>query len=63
MRRSNQFSRPRERLHSNQFYRIATGYEWWARGKKFWDREVRFDLIEYYLRDNLLILLEDAFRP
>ena len=63
MRCSNQFGRPREHLHFDQFYRIATAYEWWARGKKFWDSEVRFDLIEYYLRDNLLVHLEDAFRP
>ena len=63
MRRSNQFGRPREHLHSDQFYRIASAYEWWARGKKFWDREVRFDLIEYYPRDNTLVHLEDAFRP
>ena len=62
MRRSNQFGRPREHLQSDQFYRIATAYEWWARGKKFWDREVRFDLIEYYPRDNRLVHLEDAIR-
>lgn len=62
MRRSNQFGRPREHLHSDQFYRIASAYEWWARGKKFWDREVRFDLIEYYPQDNRLVHLEDAFR-
>ena len=63
IRRSNQFGRSREHLQSDQFYRIATAYEWWARGKKFWDREVRFDLIEYYPRDNRLVHLEDAFQP
>lgn len=63
MRGSNQFGRPREHLHSDQFYRIISAYEWWARGKKFWCREVRFDLIEYYPQDNRLVHLEDAFRP
>ena len=35
MTRSNQFGRPREHLHSDQFYRIISAYEWWERGKKF----------------------------
>ena len=48
MRQNNTYGAPREQLSSNQFNRITTAYEWWARKKKIWDQEVRFDLIEYY---------------
>ena len=63
MRQNNTYGAPREHLSSNQFNRITTAYEWWARKKKIWNQEVRFDLIEYYPRENRLVHLKNAFRP
>ena len=61
-RTSKVYGTAREHLKADQLRRIFSAYEYWARKKNMNHRSVRFDLIEYYPKEQKLIHLMDAFR-
>lgn len=61
-RSSKTYGTAREQLKMEQLKRIFSAFELWVQKKNLGHRSVRFDLIEYYPKEQKLIHVMDAFR-